>query len=75
MLLWVKDGRVLSSDGVNYDESQIVLDTGVATYLNKLTILQRNDMYGLYECFVVNAKGFEAEQVTVSGEGHNCGTV
>ena len=68
LLLWAKDDKVLSSDGVNYEESQIVLDTGVATYSNKLTILQRNDVYGLYECFVVNTKGIATRQVRVSGE-------
>ena len=68
LLLWFKDDKFLSSDGVNYEESQIVLDTGVATYLNKLTILQRSDMYSSYECFVVNPKGFAAEQVRVLGK-------
>jgi len=67
VLHWVKDNELLMIDGINYEESQIVLDTGLATYLNKLTILQRN-VYGLFECYVGNVKGFARGVVRVSGE-------
>ncbi len=68
-VLWSRDNVTLPVDGSSYEQSQIILDTGLATYDSKLTIkLSSNQTYGLYRCQVSNIKGMDSAVLRVSGK-------
>ncbi len=67
-VLWSKDNGLLKANGVFFKQSQFIVNTGLATYENKLDIRSRDHIYGLYRCEVRNVKGMASGELRVSGK-------
>ena len=61
---WMKNGRQIGTDGAQFSQTQIVMQTSSTTYLNNL-VFRTFEIAGNYSCTVSNARGIASSMTSI----------
>ena len=66
-VIWRKNNQQLSIDGVDYQQTQIIVNSENAEYRNILYSNNAGNLVGVFTCIVQNARG--SDNMTISTNG------
>ena len=66
-VIWMKNNEILTIDGINYQQTQTLIDSAQATYKNILFFDNAANLIGYFTCTVQNTRGNSSKSLSTNG--------